>query len=291
MPLLEVSGLSKSYARGRRGAAAQRVDAVRDVTLQLDAGEILGLVGESGSGKTTTARCIAGLIRPSAGSVIFAGRDLLTLRAAELRAARRHLKMIFQNPYSSLDPRMSVGDIVAEGLVVNKLAASREDRRERVLAALADVGLPADACQRRPREFSGGQRQRIAIARALVVGPRVLICDEVVSSLDVSIQAQICNLLADLRAKRGVAILFIAHDLGVVRQLCHRVAVMSEGSIVETGPTASVLTAPAHAYTQSLVAATPVPDPLHPYVMLKHEHQGPQDSPEPQDTTARDQSP
>ena len=150
--------------------------------------------------------------------------------------------MIFQSPYSSLDPRMSVGEILAEGLVVNRLATGREDRRERVLAALADVGLPADVYQRRPKAFSGGQRQRIAIARALVVEPRVLICDEVVSSLDVSIQAQICNLLADLRAKRGVAILFIAHDLGVVRQLCHRVAVMSEGSIVETGPTASVLT-------------------------------------------------
>jgi ABC-type oligopeptide transport system ATPase subunit len=285
MPLLEVSGLSKSYFRGRTRHNAHRVDAVRDVTLQLEAGEILGLAGESGSGKTTTARCIAGLVRPSAGSIRFAGQDLLALRAAELRAARRHIKMIFQNPYSSLDPRMPVGDIVAEGLVVNKLAASREDRRERVLAALSDVGLPADAYQRRPKAFSGGQRQRIAIARALVVEPKVLICDEIVSSLDVSIQAQICNLLADLRVKRSVAILFIAHDLGVVRQLCHRVAVMSEGSIVETGPTASVLTAPTHAYTQSLVAATPVPDPLHPYVMLKHEHQEPQRSPE------RDESP
>jgi peptide/nickel transport system ATP-binding protein len=273
MPLLEVSGLSKSYFRGRSGRNTHRVDAVRDVSLHLDAGEILGLVGESGSGKTTTARCIAGLVRPSAGSIRFEGQDVLALRAAELRAARRHIKMIFQNPYSSLDPRMSVGDIVAEGLVVNGLATSREDRRERVLAALADVGLPADAYRRRPKAFSGGQRQRIAIARALVVGPRVLICDEVVSSLDVSIQAQICNLLADLRSKKGVAILFIAHDLGVVRQLCHRVAVMSEGSIVETGPTASVLTAPQHAYTKSLVEATPVPDPLHPYAMLIHEHQ------------------
>ena len=278
MPLLEVSGLSKSYFRGRSGRNAHRVDAVRDVTFHLDAGEILGLVGESGSGKTTTARCIAGLVRPTAGSILFEGKDVLALRATELRAARRPIKMIFQNPYSSLDPRMSVGEIVGEGVVVNKLATGREDRRERVLAALADVGLPADAYQRRPKAFSGGQRQRIAIARALVVEPRVLICDEVVSSLDVSIQAQICNLLADLRSKRGVAILFIAHDLGVVRQLCHRVAVMSEGSIVETGPTASVLTEPTHAYTQSLVAATPVPDPLHPYVMLKHDHQEAQKS-------------
>jgi oligopeptide transport system ATP-binding protein len=263
MALLEVSGLSKRYRVGR-GGRRRVIDAVRDVSLGLAAGEILGLVGESGSGKTTTARCVAGLVPPTSGSVLLDGRDVISPSGRQ--ALRRELKMIFQNPYSSLDPRMSAGDIIGEGLVIHKLAAGRASRRQRVLAAMDAVGLPADAYQRRPRSFSGGQRQRIAIARALVVQPRVLICDEIVSALDVSVQAQICNLLATLRAERGVAILFIAHDLGVVRQLCDRVAVMSGGTIVETGPTGQVFGAPSHPYTRSLLAATPVPDPAHPYV-------------------------
>jgi oligopeptide transport system ATP-binding protein len=265
MALLEVTRLSKQYTLGK-GAGRRTIDAVRDVSLHVDAGEIVGLVGESGSGKSTTARCISGLVRPTAGSMLFDGVDVTSRGAADRRALRREMKMIFQNPYASLDPRMAVGDIVGEGLAIHKLG-DRASRRERVLAAMAAVGLPPDVYHRRPRSFSGGQRQRIAIARALVVEPRMLICDEVVSALDVSVQAQICNLLASLRTARGLAILFIAHDLGVVRQLCDRVAVMSEGRIVETGPTGRVLTAPSHPYTRSLLAATPLPDPDHPYMI------------------------
>lgn len=254
MTLLDVQGLVHLYPGSRRRA-------VDDVSFRVLAGEALGLVGESGSGKSTTARCVAGLVKPAAGSVLVAGREVVGARRAVLREIRRDMQMVFQDPYSSLNPRMTVEELVGEGLLVHGLRADRTARRERVVELLDLVGLTADALSRHPRSFSGGQRQRIAIARALAVEPKLLICDEPVSSLDVSVQAQVLNLFKRLRSQLGLAILFIAHDLAVVRYLCDEVAVMNTGRIVEVGSREAVYGNPQHQYTKDLLAAVPVPDP------------------------------
>ena len=257
--LLAAEAVSRTFAR-----SGVRTRALDDVTLHLAAGDVVGVVGESGSGKSTLARCLVRLEAPDTGTVSFAGADVATLSRPATRAYRRAVQMVFQDPYSSLDPRMTVEQIVGEGLVVHRLAATAAQRRDRVVAVLESVGLgPADL-DRHPRSFSGGQRQRIAIARALVVEPQVLICDEVVSSLDVSVQAQVLALLRLRQAEQGFAMVFIAHDLAVVRHLCPRVVVMQAGRVVEEGPREQVFGAPRHPYTQALLAAVPVPDPTVP---------------------------
>lgn len=251
-PLLELRGLVKRFPG--RGRAA--LSALAGVDLDLAAGEILGIAGESGCGKTTLARCILGLERLDAGSVRFAGQDLAALDRRALRRLSRRLQMVFQDPHASLNPRLRVGEIVGEGLAVHGLARGAE-RARRVSALLARVGLdPADG-RRLPREFSGGQRQRIGIARALACGPELLVADEPVSALDVSVQAQILALLEDLRRQEGLSILIISHDLAVLRQLCDRIAVMAAGEIVESGSAADLLSAPGHPATQALLAAVP----------------------------------
>jgi ABC-type oligopeptide transport system ATPase subunit len=261
VPLLEVRHLTKHYSRpGGLLARATLVRAVADVSFSVAEGETFGLVGESGSGKTTTGRCVLRLVEPTGGSVLFRGQDLLALSAARMRAMRREMQMIFQDPYASLNPRMRIEDIVAEPLVVHRVGSPRE-RHERVAELLRTVGLDPDDGRRLPREFSGGERQRIGIARALALGPSFVVADEPVASLDVSIQAQIVNLLMDLQERLRLTCLFIAHDLRLVRHVCERVAVMYRGRIVETGPTAAVYSSPRHAYTQALLLAAPTPDP------------------------------
>ena len=242
--------------RGRYGFGHRTLRAVNDVSFSIDRGRTLGLVGESGSGKTTLGRTILGLHQPAAGSVSLDGENLAGLRGARLRRKRLAIQAVFQDPYSSLDPRMSVGEIVAEPLRINGLAIG-----DRVAKALDDVGLSAAAARQRPSEFSGGQRQRIAIARALVLNPELIILDEAVSALDVSIQAQIINLLKRLQRERDVAYLFISHNLAVVRHSAHEVAVMYLGRIVEIGRRDQVFGRPTHPYTQALLSAVPIPDP------------------------------
>jgi len=260
-PLLEVRNLVKHYsATGFLARKAPPVRAVDGVSFTVGKAETLGLVGESGCGKSTVGRTILRLQPATAGSVTWEGRDLLALDAGHLREARRRLQIIFQDPYSSLNPRMTVGHAIAEGIEIHRLAP-RAEIPARVATLLEEVGLDPGYATRYPHEFSGGQRQRIGIARALAVEPAFIVCDEPVSALDVSVQAQVLNLLADLQARRGISFLFIAHDLAVVRQLAHRVAVMYLGRIVETGPTEDVLARPAHPYTQALLSAVPVPDP------------------------------
>jgi oligopeptide/dipeptide ABC transporter ATP-binding protein len=262
-PLLEVSEL-RTYFPVRKGLLSRvvgQVKAVDGISLQVRAGETLGLVGESGCGKTTAGRSILRLIEPSAGTVRFDGVDVRTARPRELRLLRRHMQIIFQDPYSSLNPRMSVADIVGEGLRVHHLVSGRAALQERVRELLAKVRLDPAYANRYPHEFSGGQRQRIGIARALSLSPRFIVCDEAVSALDVSIQAQILNLLMDLRDELGLAYLFVAHDLSVVRHISHRVAVMYLGRIVETAGTEALFTTPKHPYTAALLSAVPVADP------------------------------
>jgi oligopeptide/dipeptide ABC transporter ATP-binding protein len=260
-PLLDVRDLVKHYsATGFLARKAPPVRAVDGVSFSVGKGETLGLVGESGCGKSTVGRTILRLQPATAGSVSWDGKDLLALDARGLREARRRLQIIFQDPYSSLNPRMTVGHAIAEGIEIHRLAP-RSEVPARVARLLEEVGLDPGYATRYPHEFSGGQRQRIGIARALAVEPAFIVCDEPVSALDVSVQAQVLNLLADLQARRGISFLFIAHDLAVVRQLAHRVAVMYLGRIVETGPTEEVLARPAHPYTQALLSAVPVPDP------------------------------
>ena len=260
-PLLEVRDLVKYYkATGFMAKKAPPVRAVDGVSFTVGKGETLGLVGESGCGKSTVGRTILRLLEATSGSVSFEGGDFLALGAAELRQARRKLQIIFQDPYSSLNPRMTVGDAIAEGIEIHRLAPQAEIPK-RVAQLLEEVGLDPGYATRYPHEFSGGQRQRIGIARALAVEPSFIVCDEPVSALDVSVQAQVLNLLADLQARRGISYLFIAHDLAVVRQIARRVAVMYLGRIVETGPTEDVLAQPAHPYTKALLSAVPVPDP------------------------------
>ncbi|MGI8882357.1 MAG: ATP-binding cassette domain-containing protein [Jatrophihabitans sp.] len=261
--LLEVVGLVKSYGGVR---------AVDDVGFTVAAGEVLGLVGESGSGKSTTARCVAGLIKPDSGRIRLGGRDVTGADRRMMRRLRRDMQMVFQDPYSSLNPRMSVADLVGEGLLIHGIGHDRDSVRARVVELLELVGLSSADLNRYPRSFSGGQRQRIAIARSLAVSPRLLICDEPVSSLDVSVQAQVLNLFRDLREQLDLAILFIAHDLAVVHYLCDRVAVMSEGRVVELAPRDDLFTDPHNEYTRQLLAAVPVPDPPSERARLGREH-------------------
>jgi oligopeptide transport system ATP-binding protein len=261
--LLKVSGLEKHFPV-RSGLFFERtvgsVKAVDGVSFEIREGETLGLVGESGSGKSTTGYCILQLLRPTAGSVRFLGKELTQLGREEIRRLRREMQIVFQDPYSSLDPRMTVGDIVAEPLHVHGVG-TRRSRRDRVRHLLDVVGFNPGFTNRYPHEFSGGQRQRIGIARALALGPKLIVCDEPVSALDVSIQAQILNLLKDLQHEFKLTYLFIAHDLAVVRTMSDRIAVMAEGKIVESGIADELYASPRHEYTKALLAAVPVPDP------------------------------
>jgi oligopeptide transport system ATP-binding protein len=261
--ILQVCNLQKYYP-GRAGTfrgAAPAVRAVDNVSFVLARGETLGLVGESGSGKSTLGRTVLQLDRPTGGQVIFDGTDLAHLSEREIRPFRRRMQMIFQDPQASLNPRMSVGDIIAEPLIVHGLAPGKRARAKRVAELLDMVRMPASAAERYPREFSGGQRQRIGIARAIAVQPEMIIADEAVSALDVSIQAQIINLLAELQRELDFAHLFIAHDLAVVRHIADRVAVMYLGRIVELAPCDSLFASPQHPYTRMLLEAAPIPDP------------------------------
>jgi peptide/nickel transport system ATP-binding protein len=257
-PLLEARDLTVRFPvrAGLFGRAREEVHAVDSVSLSIAPGETLGLVGESGCGKTTLGRALLRLVEPTSGSIRFEGVDVRALDSARLRALRRRMQIVFQDPWSSLNPRMTIGAVIGEGLIVHKIAAGRELER-RVAELLEFVGLPPDAASRYPHEFSGGQRQRIGIARALAVGPSLVVCDEAVASLDVSVQAQVLNLLIDLRERHRLAYLFISHDLAIVRHLSRRVAVMYLGEIVETGSADEVLARPRHPYTQALLAAVP----------------------------------
>lgn len=261
-PLLIVKDLVKYYPVKRSAFSRPRafVKAVDGIDLTIARGETLGLVGESGCGKTTVAKTILRLERATSGSIYFAGRDLLALNKKELNQVRHSLQIVFQDPYSALNPRLTARDIVAEPLVIHRLARGRELDKQ-VAAALAAVGLSASVGGRYPREFSGGQRQRLGLARALIIKPSLIILDEPVSALDVSIQAQIQNLLIDLQQQFGHAYLFIAHDLGVIRQSSQRVAVMYLGKIVETAASELLFKAPKHPYTRALLSLAPVPDP------------------------------
>jgi ABC-type oligopeptide transport system ATPase subunit len=257
-PLVRVRDLAKTYPvrGGWLGRQVGQVRAVDGVSFEVHPGETLGLVGESGCGKTTTGRCVLRLIEPSAGSVEFDGTDVLALPPGQLRRFRRRMQMVFQDPYGSLNPRMTVGAMLEEPLAVHRIG-ERSDRRDRVAELLRRVGLRPEHAGRYPHEFSGGQRQRIGIARALALGPEFIVADEPVSALDVSIQAQVLNLLKDLQSELGVSYLFIAHDLAVVEHVSHRIAVMWGGQIVETGPTAQIIEDPQHEYTRTLLAAVP----------------------------------
>ncbi len=261
MALVEVSHLVKHFVRdaGLFGKGT-RVAAVDDVSFSIDEGDTFGLVGESGSGKTTTGRCMLRLIEPTSGSVRFRGEDVLAFPRARMRQARRDMQIVFQDPYSSLNPRMRARQIVEEPLIIHKLG-DRTVRRDRVLELFRLVGLDPAHLERYPHEFSGGQRQRIGLARALALNPSFLILDEPVSALDVSVQAQVINLLMDLQRQLRLTYLFIAHDLRLVEHICSRVAVMYLGKIVEMGTTAAIFAAPQHPYTRALLSAIPVPDP------------------------------
>lgn len=259
--LLEVEDLVVRFKVSRPGSwRPATVHAVDGISFHIDSGETLGLVGESGSGKSTTGRAVLQLVPSNQGSIRLEGSDLGTTGAAGRRLLRRRAQMVFQDPYGSLNQRMKVGEIIGEPLAIHRVG-DRTGRRSRVRQLLDLVGLPADAVRRYPHEFSGGQRQRIGIARALAVAPSLVICDEPVAALDVSIQAQILRLLKDLQRETGVSYLFIAHDLNVVRHVSQRTAVMYLGKVVEEGPSPSVFAEPRHPYTQALTAAIPIPDP------------------------------
>ena len=263
-PLLEVRNLVKDFVRPqgllnfRRPLPAVR--AVDGVTFSIDSGETFGLVGESGSGKTTTGRCILRLVEPTSGEVRFQGEDVLRFSRERMRTARRQMQIVFQDPYSSLNPRMRIGDIVEEPLTIHGIGR-RAERRQRVEELLTLVGLDPSQLARYPHEFSGGQRQRVGLARALALNPSLIIADEPVSALDVSVQAQVVNLLMEMQARLKLTYLFIAHDLRLVRHICNRVAVMYRGRIVEMGTTDALFDVPAHPYTRALLSAIPVLDP------------------------------
>ena len=265
-PLLQVENLRTWFPihEGLFKRVVGHVRAVDDVSFSVESGKTLALVGESGCGKTTVGRSLLKLVTPQAGRVLFEGKDLLGLNESELRAARRNVQMVFQDPMTSLNPRLRVLDLVAEGIDAFGLAKNRAERLAQVIAALHKVQLSEEHLRRFPHEFSGGQRQRIGIARALAVEPKLLICDEAVSALDVSIQAQILKLLGQLQRDLGLSYLFITHDLSVVRHLADEVAVMYLGQIVEQAPTAQLFASPAHPYTQGLLAAVPSADPNAP---------------------------
>ena len=264
-PLLEVHHLSKRFPMrgGILGNPVGYVQAVDDVSFSIYKGETLGLVGESGCGKSTLGRAILRLIAPSAGHVFFDGTDITKLDAAAMRAMRRKMQIIFQDPYASLNPRMTVCAILEEPLKIHQLRPTPAVRQQRLCELLDYVQLPKEALQKYPHEFSGGQRQRICIARALAVDPQFIVCDESVSSLDVSIQAQVINLLMDLQEELGLTYLFIAHDLKVIEFIAHRVAVMYLGKIVEMAPAQAIYQHPCHPYTKALLSAIPVPDPTY----------------------------
>lgn len=264
-PLLEVRNLSKRFPvrGGILGSTVGHVQAVDNVSFSINRGETLGLVGESGCGKSTLGRTILRLIEPSAGQVFFEGVDIARLNARAMRTMRRRMQIIFQDPYASLNPRMTVGTILEEPLKIHRLCVTKMARQQRLYELLDYVQLPREALYKYPHEFSGGQRQRISIARALAVHPQFIVCDESVSALDVSIQAQVINLLMDLQKELGLTYLFIAHDLKVVEFISHRVAVMYLGKIVEMAPAKSIYQSPRHPYTKALLSAIPIPDPSH----------------------------
>ncbi|MEQ1730294.1 MAG: ATP-binding cassette domain-containing protein [Vicinamibacterales bacterium] len=261
MPLVDVQHLTKTFTRGGSLLGGGRtVRAVDDVSFSIEEGETFGLVGESGSGKTTTGRCLLRLIEPTSGTVRFKEEDVLAFEPQRLRAARRDMQIVFQDPYASLNPRMRAREIVEEPLVIHGIG-TRTDRRERAADLFQLVGLDAAYLERYPHQFSGGQRQRIGLARALALNPQFVVLDEPVSALDVSVQAQVVNLLLDLQARLHLTYLFIAHDLRLVEHLCRRIAVMYRGRIVELGDTAAVFAAPQHPYTRTLLSAVPSLDP------------------------------
>jgi oligopeptide transport system ATP-binding protein len=255
--LLQVRDLQVRYKLGGGLLSHRELRAVNNVSLELAPNETLGLVGESGCGKTSLGRAIVRLLQPTAGSIQFEGEDITHLASGELRPRRKRFQMVFQDPYGSLNPRMTIGQVISEPLEIHRLAKTRADRESRVRELLKSVGLLPEHIYRYPHEFSGGQRQRIGIARALAVEPRLLVCDEPVSALDVSVRAQIINLLQDIQRERGISMIFIAHDLAVVEHISHRIMVMYLGHAVEVGPAREVTTQPAHPYTQALLAAVP----------------------------------
>jgi ABC-type glutathione transport system ATPase component len=256
--LLEIEDLEVEFPG--RGFRAKPIEVLHGVSLTISAGEVLGLVGESGSGKTTIGRTVLGLIKPSGGSIRFDGENITHASARRRRELARDIQVVFQDPYSSLNPALTVGDILSEPLVVQGVPTS--DARRRVKTLLDQVGLPSDAAERLPREFSGGQRQRVAIARAIAPQPKFIVCDEPVSALDLSTQALVLKLLIDIQRETGAALLFISHDLAVVRHISHRVSVIYKGTLVETGPAATVTSNPEHPYSKRQLLAAPVADPI-----------------------------
>ncbi|PYI54593.1 ABC transporter ATP-binding protein [Paenibacillus flagellatus] len=256
-PLVEIRNLKKYFNVGK----GQTLKAVNDVSFDIKQGETLGVVGESGCGKSTAGRTILRLYEPTGGAVNFNGTNIYSLSGSKMKALRRDMQMIFQDPYASLNPRMTITDIIGEALDIHRLAGSKAERKKRVERLLDLVGLNPDHATRYPHEFSGGQRQRIGIARALAVDPKFIICDEPISALDVSIQAQVVNLLQELQRKMGLTYLFIAHDLSMVKHISDRVAVMYLGKVVEIAPSEELYANPTHPYTKALLSAIPIPDP------------------------------